>query len=530
MFKHQMTRSGKHLYRAEVNGAVRHHVSDGELTHAEAAQALGLSVSPAAPAVAMQARAAAVITTSASDTRYLPGALLSVLDQLLAFDEVVVVEDARVAGDEVRQLCERSGVRYLRTPANNPSEARRAGVELTTATHVLCLDADNELSPRWLQEHLAAGDPSVGVVYAGADRVGPDGTYLGPYAAVADCTHDELRRQNRIDTCALVRRDALDEAGGWVHPEGGMLEDWHLWLRLTGLGWRTSYIDQTLWRYRDNPAGLSAATDGVGYRSARAAVLREVGHLWVVTAFCGREWALKRTLDSYQRIGWPAERCHLLAIDNSRGALRGLPGVFSRACADWASVTVVADRTESLPGVTNDELAASAELRTQHEWRLGCAVRRLYAELAARHLPPAADLVFTLEDDVELTTHGASRHLLDVLDEDVMAVGALVNCRFPGGFGPIAWEQIADDPFTFERASVGLGPQAVGGVAYGATLWRAEAWRNLLPRRLLVNDRPGEAPPWHDLVFAADIRRAGYRMRLHPDVGTRHWREDGTWV
>ena len=98
--------------------------------------------------------------------------------------------------------------------------------------------------------------------------------------------------------------------------------------------------------------------------------------------------------------------------------------------------------------------------------------------------------------------------------------------------GPIAWQVVSEEPWRSTRAD-DPGPHgapfAVGGIAYGCTLWRAEVWRTLAPHRLRLNDGP-DAPPWPDLTFSADLRRAGWQLMLDPGVRTRHWREDGTWV
>ena len=482
----------------------------------------------------------AAIVTCHNYERFLGQCLDSLANQTVPFDQVIVVDDASDHGADVLALVDGFiGMAYERVEFRDVCKARDHGAALTTAPRLVFVDADNWLEENFLQQLSVVmdRDRKLGLVYAPAHAVDEHGTRLGGLNAVRPVTHDQLRRENAIDTCCLVRRDAFEQAGGWTPASGNhRFHDWHLWLRLTSAGWPFAYSPEPCWFYRRHGQSMSAQNVQHDHE-ARVRVMRETCHVAVVTAFCGRDWALERTLESYGKLGWDPSRLHLIANDNSLSGSWGyrLRQKLGKVCKGWASVTVLEDPTRAVETATNAELSNQADLRMANMLALNGAIERIYARQTAQHLGPGIDLVFTLEDDIELLGDDVLPRLLEAMHVNTAVVGGVVNQRFiqhagNHGPGPIAYDVTSEEPYRAQRVppSDSTEPRSVGGLGYGCNLWRAEVWRDLMPCRLSPND--DNAPPWHDVTFCSEVRRAGWELVLHQGVRTRHWREDGTHV
>lgn len=107
--------------------------------------------------------------------------------------------------------------------------ARNRGAAQADTTHLVFLDADDELDPGYLEAMAAAGDidlgrPSTFGIYS-------DGT---TEAAPSMIPRTDMRRRNCVVISALVRRSMFTAVGGFVDLPA--LEDWHLWRRLLNAG------------------------------------------------------------------------------------------------------------------------------------------------------------------------------------------------------------------------------------------------------------------------------------------------------
>ena len=162
--------------------------------------------------------------------------------------EIVVVDDGSTDPATAAALAdlEREGVTVIRQANAGPGAARMTGVRATSARYVLPLDSDDHLEPGaagaladTLDAHPAAG-------FAWGDYV-LFGEYDGRYRAPSDFLPWSLTYVNVYPITALVRRSALEQAGGWT--DGGY-EDWGLWLRFVELGIDGVSGDRIVYRRR----------------------------------------------------------------------------------------------------------------------------------------------------------------------------------------------------------------------------------------------------------------------------------------
>jgi glycosyltransferase involved in cell wall biosynthesis len=189
--------------------------------------------------------------------------LRSVLDQTLERLSVVVVDDCstdegpRLAADFLRQHAGRfCSVRVVRHVRNQGlSMARNSGVEWSAEPLLFMLDADNRIRPPALARLKSAlevdgADFSYSQLFIFGEEVG---------VGVADIWHvDRLRYGNTIDAMAMIRRDALIQAGGYaVLADDNGWEDYDLWCRFFSLGLRGVFLPELLCEYRRHSQSMT---------------------------------------------------------------------------------------------------------------------------------------------------------------------------------------------------------------------------------------------------------------------------------
>jgi tetratricopeptide (TPR) repeat protein len=69
---------------------------------------------------------------------------------------------------------------------------------------------------------------------------------IGPY------DFKRLCRENLFHYCALLRRAAYDQVGGFDEENFGYYEDWELWIRLGKHGWDAIQLDEPLFFYQSH--------------------------------------------------------------------------------------------------------------------------------------------------------------------------------------------------------------------------------------------------------------------------------------
>lgn len=202
--------------------------------------------------------------------RYIETALKSVLEQTLAADEIIVVDDGSTDDGAaiVRRIARDRPIILLSQANLGPAAARNLGVSHAHGDLVAFLDHDDV----WLPTHLAEligpfqeRRPGVlGWSYSNIDEIGPDGgmvtrsllTAMGgahPKSSLSDC----LRHDMMVPVSAsLVSRKAFEAIGGFDVTLKGY-EDDDLFIRLYQAGFASAYIDKPLTCWRAYPDSTS---------------------------------------------------------------------------------------------------------------------------------------------------------------------------------------------------------------------------------------------------------------------------------
>ena len=162
-------------------------------------------------------------------------AVLSVLAQERACDEIIVVDDGSVDGTATQLAARFPQVRLLRLPGVGPGRARNAGVAVATGEAILFLDSDDEWTPDHVQRLVPMLAAGCEVAYGTArtiDLVG-GGEFCIPdqgEGPTGDCFDALLRWCFLVPSAMAVTRKAFDRVGGFVLNDLG--EDWGFFLQL----------------------------------------------------------------------------------------------------------------------------------------------------------------------------------------------------------------------------------------------------------------------------------------------------------
>lgn len=148
--------------------------------------------------------------------------------------EIVIVDDGSQdrASHAALDALEAEGVKVVRQANAGPGAARTTGMHATSARYVFPLDSDDLVEAGALADLADALDAQPQASLAWGDYL-LFGEFEGRYRAPKAFFPWSVTYTNRYPISSMVRRTALEAAGGWHDSE---YEDWGLWLRFVELG------------------------------------------------------------------------------------------------------------------------------------------------------------------------------------------------------------------------------------------------------------------------------------------------------
>ncbi|HET7218043.1 MAG TPA: glycosyltransferase [Vicinamibacterales bacterium] len=201
-----------------------------------------------------------VVITTYNHAHFLDDALTSVVNQTVAADRVIVVDDGST-DDPASVVSRFPGAALIQQNNQGLSAARNAGLAALDTRYVTFLDADDRLEPRAIETALAcfARAPECGFVYGGHRYINRDGELLGQrYEPAGDDAFVRLLRRNFIAMHGTVmyRRECLVDAGAF-DPSLKRCEDYDVYLRMARRYSIASYADLVA-SYRLHDANMSS--------------------------------------------------------------------------------------------------------------------------------------------------------------------------------------------------------------------------------------------------------------------------------
>lgn len=220
----------------------------------------------------------AVVVTSFNKGPYIELALSSLAAQVVRPAEIVVVDDgstddSAAIADDFAQRHPSLAMRVLRQAnSGQPAYARNAGIAVVSSDVVICLDADDALSPLYLHAVTKAftDDPGLGLVYPDFLAWDEDGT-LRTWESRA-WNPRALAQANGCPCVTAYRREVWERIGGYRTNVRGY-EDWDFWVAAAGHGFRGERLPYAFFNYRELGSGVFASTSAHDLK-LRAAIVQ----------------------------------------------------------------------------------------------------------------------------------------------------------------------------------------------------------------------------------------------------------------
>lgn len=196
---------------------------------------------------------------------YVVEAIESVLAQTYRKFEVIVVDDGSTDDTAARLQPYLDRVAYIRQENRGVAAARNAGIQLAQGELICFLDSDDLWSPDKLslQIEYADADPQCALISTDLDGFDATGKPCGRRKSAMYKIHngsgvaEHLLFENWIQTSTvMVRKECLDQVGGFDEDVGQFGEDWLLWMRIASK-FPIYFIPEALVGYRFHPGRLS---------------------------------------------------------------------------------------------------------------------------------------------------------------------------------------------------------------------------------------------------------------------------------
>lgn len=189
---------------------------------------------PAVAALAHQPLVTIVIPTYDDDPQHLREAVASALAQTYPRVEVVVVDDGSSRPETHSALDALTSVTLVRQDNAGPAAARNAGTAAGSGDVVICLDADDRLSPDFVAQAVTVlgQEPRARVAYPRMEPFGSDTSTAWPTRG--ELTVRDFAQRSAVPVCSVFHREDWAAAGGWDEEMRLGMEDHEWWVRLLG--------------------------------------------------------------------------------------------------------------------------------------------------------------------------------------------------------------------------------------------------------------------------------------------------------
>ena len=219
-----------------------------------------------------------VIIPCYNSGRFLLEAINSVKNQTFSDWEIIVVDDGSTDKETKDILCnlqEDRSLKIIHQINKGPSQAKNAGISLARGDLILPLDADDTISPCYMEEAVPLFDKekNLGIVYCRAKKFGKE---CGEWD-LPDFSPRRMAYSNVIFVSAFFKKSDWKLVGGYpIYAKDG-LEDYAFWLRILSLKREVYKINKILFNYRvvDNGRTDSLNNDKKKLISTYARVFRE---------------------------------------------------------------------------------------------------------------------------------------------------------------------------------------------------------------------------------------------------------------
>lgn len=210
--------------------------------------------------------------------KFIQDAVNSAINQTLSDLEIIVVDGGSSEQntlDIISDLNNNNIKVFFREGRHLVGDNRNYGIERSSGRYICCLDADDTISPTYLEkavfilENYAYDCVSTSVQFFGAKS--------GCYGVIEYPNLDSLIEGNHVTTCAVFRKALWNEIGGYRDTGIGdehLPEDWDFWIRIAAHGARfRNLCREPLFNYRQHVQGSLSTTNVKTLSEQRAGII-----------------------------------------------------------------------------------------------------------------------------------------------------------------------------------------------------------------------------------------------------------------
>ncbi len=193
--------------------------------------------------------------------KYIRDALESVSSQTFGNYEIIIVDGGSTDQETVAELKSISMPKtsvYFREGRHMVGDNRNFAIEKAMGKYICCLDADDKLSPTYLEKALFFAETyNYDIVYPWVQCT----ENMSHVWAPNETSFYWCAKGATIPTVALFKREAWARVGGyrdWGFGKEHVPEDWDFWTRMLGHSFRAKVLPEPLMLYRVHGEGLTA--------------------------------------------------------------------------------------------------------------------------------------------------------------------------------------------------------------------------------------------------------------------------------
>ena len=192
---------------------------------------------------------------------YIKQTAYSILNQTFPYWEWIIVDDGskEEGTEEILKEIENMDKRIKVYHQENKGrlEARDNAVKYATTDLVLILDSDDAIDETFIECAYWTMKTNPKATWAYSDIITFDGeNFL--WKKIFDC--EQEKRENILPVCALIKKQAIFDVGGYSAVDKDVHEDWHMWLRMIEKGYypvRMNYYG--VWYRKKKEGGILAS-------------------------------------------------------------------------------------------------------------------------------------------------------------------------------------------------------------------------------------------------------------------------------
>ena len=191
--------------------------------------------------------------------KYLEECIQSVINQTYKKYEIIIINDGSVDNtyEIATNLIGENTDTYIRLinqkNTGQPAISRNNGIKFSNGKYILCLDADDKISPNYLQDAYETfnSNKDISILFPNLKHFGDEETYI----QFQNVDPQLVFHQNCYLVSSIFAKKVWDETGGYSTNVPGY-EDWDFWVNAVSRGFQFKHLINSTLFYRKHGEGM----------------------------------------------------------------------------------------------------------------------------------------------------------------------------------------------------------------------------------------------------------------------------------